>query len=345
MPFLPPEALGDEDSIATAAARAVALARGGDTRAALNLALQARRRAQDMETNEGELVALNGAAVVHLIRGDNIGAVAAGLDACQLARRGGHRALYGHALVSLKMAAYNLGACDDVIDTLNRCAGEAAELRDAALEIRARVGLGVVLGDAGCFAAAAREYSRALPLAERHPENSPARVTANIANLHRKMRVAEDATHWAQAARRLAVAESNVAVEIDALAIEGCASELAGDIAHARHLLRTSIGLGHASKCPTAVTWVQCELGRLSLATGDVGSALLAYRGVLDVAAELRPSRKIAAACNGLAAAEERRGNPAGAREWRELGVDETARFEIARLQTQRQLTEVLAPG
>ena len=45
MPFLPPEALAD-GSIASAAARAVALARWGEPRAALNLALQARRQAQ-----------------------------------------------------------------------------------------------------------------------------------------------------------------------------------------------------------------------------------------------------------------------------------------------------------
>jgi hypothetical protein len=35
MPFLPPEALADEASVATAARRAIARAKGGDTRAAL----------------------------------------------------------------------------------------------------------------------------------------------------------------------------------------------------------------------------------------------------------------------------------------------------------------------
>jgi hypothetical protein len=49
MPFLPPEALADETSIAATSVRAVALARRGETRAALNLALQARRQAQGLE--------------------------------------------------------------------------------------------------------------------------------------------------------------------------------------------------------------------------------------------------------------------------------------------------------
>ena len=345
LPFLPPEALGDEGSIATAAARAIALARGGETRAALNLALHARRRAQGMEADEGELEALNAAAIVHIIRGDTIAAVAAALDACQLARRTGHRSLYGHALVSLKMSAYNLGACDDVVDTLDRTAREAAELGDIPLEIRARVGLGVVLGDEGRFGAAAREYGRALPLAQRHPENSPARVTANIANLHRKMGDCVQAAELAQAARRLAVGESNVAVEIDALGIEGCVAELAGEWRRARDLMYSSIALGQASRCPTAVAWVQCELGRLGVTTGDLDTAIRAFRGVLDLAAELRPSRKIAVACAGLAEVETRRGNPAGYREWRDLASDETAQFEIARLQTHRQLLEVLGTG
>jgi len=345
MPFLPPEALGDEASIATAAARAVALARGGDTRAALNLALQARRHAQGMETDEGELEALNAAAIVHLIRGDTIAAVAAALDACQLGRRTGHRSLYGHALVSLKMSAYNLGACDDVVDTLGRCANEARELRDVPLEIRARVGMGVVLGDLGQFDGAAREFARALPLAERHPETSPARIVANIANLHRKRGDCEEGVRFARAAVRLAAAEANLSVEIDALAIEGCVTELRGALEHARELMNQSILLGHASRCPTAVVWVQCQLGRLSIALHDLDGAARAYQGVLDIATELRPSRKIAVACSGLADIEERRGNVPAAREWRRLAADETAQFEVARLQTHRQLQEVLAPG
>src|SRR5262245_35978860 len=128
MPFLPPEALGDERSIAAAAARAISLAKGGDTRAALNLALQARRRAQGLDMGPGELEALNAAAIVHLIRGDSISAVAASMDACGIARRHGAEVRYGHAFVSLKLAAYNLGACDDVTGQLARCAHQAREL-------------------------------------------------------------------------------------------------------------------------------------------------------------------------------------------------------------------------
>jgi len=355
MPFLPPEALADADSIAVAAERAIALAKGGDTRAALNLALQARRRAQGLDMDLGEIEALNAAAVVHLIRGDTISAVASALDACELARRADDRSRYGHALVSLKMAAWNLGACEDVTDTLDRCAREAMELGDFALEIRSRVGLGVVLGDVGRFDAAEREYKRAFPLALARPSTTGApRILANMGNLHRKRATAhfasglearalhesEEAARLAGQACRMALEEGNLSVEIDALAIRACALEMRGRGERARALLRASIGLAKASRCPSAIVWVLCELGRQCLAAGEVEDARAAYADALEIARELRPSRKIAIACNGLADVAARKNDVAAANEWRERCAEETAAFEIARLQTRRQIRE-----
>jgi tetratricopeptide (TPR) repeat protein len=360
LPFLPPEALSDERSIAAAARRAIALAKGGDARAGLNLALQARRRAQGLELGQGELEALNAAATVHLIRGDTIAAVAASMDACSLARRTGNRLLYGHAFVSLKISAYNLGACEDAVAALARCAHEAQELGDGGIEVRARLGLGVVLGDAGRFDAARAEFLKALPLSEVNREASgPSRVISNLANLHRKRAVAhreaereeqarhelQEAIRVARHARRLAAAEGHLAVEIDALGIEGCAQALAGDDALAHALLLASAQLGRKSRCPTAVVWVLCELGRNRLCAGDLEGARAAYTEALEVAADTRPSRKIAVACAALAEIDAMAGNPVGEQAWRERAADETAQFEIARLQTRRQLLEVLAQG
>jgi tetratricopeptide (TPR) repeat protein len=360
MPFLPPEALGDERSINAAAARAILLAKGGDTRSALNLAMQARRRAQGLEMAPGELDALNAAAMVHLIRGDAIAAMAASMDACMLARRNGERVLYGHAFVSLKISAYNLGAVEDATGALARCAHEACELGDGAIELRARLALGTVLGDQGKFDAARDEFLKALPLSELHRSVSgPSRVIANLANLHRKrakahfaagmeaqaMHEACEAIRVAGHAQRLARAEGHVPAEIDALAIEGCAHEHAGDAPRASEALAASAELGRQSRCPTAVVWVLCELGRNRLAAGDLEGARAAYEEALEIAAEIRPSRKIAVACDGLAAVESVAGNVERAHEWRERSADETAQFEIARLQTRQQLHEVLALG
>ena len=353
MPFLPPEALADEASIAVAAARAVTLARSGEPRAALNLALQARRQAQGVDNVRGELEALNAAAVVHLIRGDAVGAVAAALDARDLALRAGDRSLLAQAMVSLQMSAFILGAGSDVHGALRDCTREALESGDTAVEMRARLALGVVLGDGGHFDAAAYEFDRALRLADQHPgAASPARITANIANLHRKRATAHfaggyearalhecaEAIAMARHACRLAALEGAVSVEIDALAISGCAYEQRGEPARARVLLRESIALGRAARCPSAIVWVLGELGRMALAAGDTDDARAAYAEVLELARELRPSRKIAAACFGLADVEAHLGHADAARHWRERGAEEAAAFEIASLQTRRQI-------
>jgi tetratricopeptide (TPR) repeat protein len=354
MPFLPPEALADEASIAGAAARAVTLARWGEPRAALNLALQARRQAQSLEIVRGELEALNAAAIVHLIRGDAVSAVATAIDARDLAHRAGDRSLLGQAQVSLQLSAFILGAGEDVHAVLRECTRIALRDGDMAVEMRARIALGVVLGDGGHFDAAAYEFDRALRLARDtpHPFASPARIIANIANLHRK----RAATYLEQGfeakglhecgmtirlggeACRLAAIEGAVSVEIDALAIAGCAHEQRGEPARGRLLLRESIALGRAARCPSAIVWVLCELARMSLDAGDVEEARAAYAEALDLAHELRPSRKIAAACFGLADVSARQGDATGAAAWRERGAEEAAAFEIAGLQTRRQI-------
>lgn len=353
MPFLPPEALADEASLVAAAERAVALARRGDTRAALNLVMQARRQAQAIESSRGELAALNAAAIVHLIRGDAVAAVAAALDARDLARRAGDRPLLGQAIVSLQSAAFVLGASEAVHASLRACAQEAIDAGDAALEARARTALGVVLGDEGHYDAAAYEFDRALRIAEGTPgPTSPARITANIANLHRKRAVAflkagfearamgecDRAARIAREACRLAAEDGAVSVEIDALAIAGCVLELRGRSEQARVLLRESIALARASRCPSAAVWVLCELGRLALGSSDLDEAHASYSGALEIARELRPSRKIALACNGLADVHARRGDPGGAEAWRERSAEEAAAFEVASLQTRRQI-------
>jgi hypothetical protein len=76
MPFLPPEALADEGSIASRRrARDRARQGRGDARGAQPRAA-GRAARQGLEIDGGELEALNAAAIVHLIRGDSIAAVA-----------------------------------------------------------------------------------------------------------------------------------------------------------------------------------------------------------------------------------------------------------------------------
>ena len=353
MPFPQPEGLADDAPPAAVAARAVEMAREGDPRAALALAQRARRRAHQLGTGEAE--ALNAAAVVHLIRGDPISAVAAAIDAAHLAHRLGARAPLWHARVSLGVAANALGARDDVCLLLSRCVEEAIGQGDAELEVRSRVALGIALGDAWSFSAAQTEFARSLLIARIRPTGtSPARITANVANLHRKRAGALAAAHYEEEAVRecresvsvaqracvIAIEEGSLTILIDALAIHGCVLAQLGRPEHARALLAESAALGTSRRCRSPLPWVLCELGSVALELGDVPAARQAYTEALAIASELTPSRKIDAACHGLADVEARLGDGSAALKWRTRASEEAGAFDRARLQTRRQLEE-----
>ena len=356
MPFLPPEALADESSLAAAALRAVDLAKGGDSRSGLVLALQARSRAQDLEIGDGEARALNAAAIVHLMRRDAISAIAAAMDASELARRSGERSLLGHARVSLGMSAAMLHGGEHLARQIVACVEDAVAMGDTALEIRARAALGILKGDNGDFDGAAAELHRALALSRVHASvTSPSRILANIANLRRKQATAlRQARSFAEAKRECVAAmalaleacaeaamEGSVLVEIDALAISGSLQRLQGRLRAARALLRESIALARASRCGSAIAWVLCELGALELEADAFAAARQAYADALEVSVELRPNCKIATACLGLAEAEARAGNAEAAGRWLRRWASERDEYEKSRLRTQRTLEQL----
>lgn len=358
IPFLPPEALGDEGAIRAAAERAISLAKRGESRAALALALHARRNAQLLEMQGGESEALNAAAIVHLIRNDPVAAVATAIDACRLARRTGEASQLGHAQVSLYMSASILGACDDALERLEILAAQAACDHAPGVEIRARIAAGIIHGDHSRFDAARRQFERAMMLACRHPgPTGPSRIAANMANLHRKRALADfaegyeakalhecmEAVRLAGEACVLATQEGAVATEIDALAILGCVHELRGEHLRARTYLRESVALGHWARCPSSILWVLCELGRLCLDLDELDGASAAYLEAFRIAQEVRPPRKIVVACRGLAKVHARHGEPEAAAEWSARAEDEATFFEAATAQTRRQLRDFLA--
>lgn len=322
MPTLPPGAVSDERTIASVAARAIALAKAGDGRGAIALAKVARAQAQGMELARGELTALNAAAVVHLLRGDAISAVAAAMDAMQMVRRLNERALAADARVTLHFASFNLGARDGVESGLRACVADAVELMDRPLESRARSALGVVYGDGGRFDAASFEFQRALVTARIHGgPTCPARLVANLANLQRKRAVA---------------------IEVDALAIAGCVRVLQGRRRVGRALLQEAVAIGHAARSRPAILWVLCELGSLLASELELEAAAAAFTEALDIASQLRPSRKVGQACTGLAEVAARRGDARGADAWRERAAAEDAEYERARHQTREQVDAFL---
>lgn len=355
--FQIPVQAGD-DSLAEVALRAVDLARRGDTKSALAAAQHARRHAREHDDEHGVLEATNAASIVHLVRGDTISAVAAAIDAHAVATRLGERSLQGHALVTLCTCAFNLGTHRDVERELRVTLEDAEERSDVGLEVRARIALGIVLGDLGEFDAAQRQLECALFLVWGHRDwSSPARVTANLANVHRKRALAHLAAgHAAEAAEELleaervagqafhlAVEDDSIPTRTDALGIRACALDLRGEREKALALLACAVALGGEAHCRSSILWLVCELGRLRLAAGDARGATSAYAEAFDIAAALRPCAKAETACLGLAEAAAAMGRSPD--EWRERAEREAVEFERWRRMASHQLDQFFTRG
>jgi tetratricopeptide (TPR) repeat protein len=356
--FLPPEALSDGPTLTAAALHAVALARAGNSRKGLALALRARQQARGLDIECGEIAALNAAAIVHSMRGDHIAAVAAGIDAYGLARRRGERRGMGHAMVTLSQSAFTLGALPEADGAIESCLDQAVSDGDPNLEIRARNALGIVHGDRGEFERAGQEFTRALALVQDYREStSPSRILANIANMHckRARRHAAEgrpgeahadcgaASRFAGDAFQLAVAEPNVPVQIDALAIQGRASDLCGAPREALKRLATACTIGLDSRCRTPLPWILCERGRVHLALGEAMLARSCYEEALEIAQELRPSAKVGEACTGLSGVGRVLGDELGARRWSERARAEAREFDQAKKHARAQLEDFFA--
>lgn len=348
-------ALTDGPSFTAAANQAIALARAGDARAGLALVRHVRQEARGLALRRCEAEALNAAAMVHTVRRDVIAAVAAGIDAHEMAREAGDGALATQALVSLAAAACELGLHEEARRTHAACIRHAVETGDRELEVRARTGLGIVLGDLGEFDEAGPELCRALMLAGRYHEiTCPSRALSNLANFHRKRaragrdpdareRDVQDGESLARRAIELAQERGNLSVQIDAIAIRGWLAELQDDLAGALAHFQASCRLATSTRSPVA--WLLGETGRIHLALGDADAARHHWQEMLDIATEVRPSPSIAAACAGLARAERGLGNEVGGRRWSERAAEEAQELERIRAQTRRSLEAFFTAG
>jgi len=339
------------------AREAITAARRGDLKEALHLAQQAWQGAREQKDERGVLEATHAASIVHMIRGDSISAVAAAIDARQLAKRLGERSLEGHSRVNLCYAGFYLGTHQHAETELRECVEQAVAEKDAGLEIRARVGLGIVLGELGKFEAAPTHFRRAMKLADDHPGYTPpACIAVNIANLHLKSGSARlttghldeahvelvESARMAHQAFTLAVREEGVPASIDALGVQACALDLLGARDKALALLAYAVTLAGDTGARSAVLWVLCELARIRLLAGLHEGARAAYAQALDVASGLRPSAKVHVACSGIAEAEELLGRTGSAAQWRSRAAAEEAEFERWRRDTRWQLDRFL---
>jgi tetratricopeptide (TPR) repeat protein len=333
--------------------KAVAAARRGDLREALHIAQLAWQGARERKDERGVLEATHAASMVHMIRGDSISAVAAAIDAYELARRLGESSLQGHARVNLCYVGFYLGTLDEAEADLRGCVEQAVRASDIGLEIRARVGLGIVLCETGRFEAAPSHFRKALKLSEEHPGYTPpACITVNLANLHLKSGTARIASGQREEAQlelvesariaeqgfRLAMRDEGIPAGIDALGVRACALDLLGARDKALALLAYAVTLGDSMSTRSAVLWILCELARIRALAGLHDGARAAFTQALDIASGLRPNAKIHLACAGIAHAEAKLGRDASAAQWRARAVAEEAEFERWRRDTRWQL-------
>ena len=330
----------------------MALAREGHARRGLALALQARQQARGLEIEAGELAALNAAAICHGIRGDHAAAAAAGIDTFELAQRLGETRVCDDALVTLCNAACALGFRSEARALLPRLIHGAVSAGHSALEYRARVAFGLLLGESGEFDCAGRQFTRALFLVRMRGYPSRSRIEANIANLHRKRAAREFACggkahgqaacavaqDGAQRALSLAIEEANAQVEIDALAVLGQVRMLLGDATSARDWYERAALRADEVRARGSLACILLELGRVRMAMGEIEAARDALRRALESAIENQPSALVAQACRALGECDHALGDELGERRWQERADVEDAEFERACVHTRREL-------
>jgi tetratricopeptide (TPR) repeat protein len=329
--------------IPTLAGQAIAAARRGELKEALHLAQQAWQGARERKDERGILEATNAASIVHMIRGDSISAVAAAIDAHQLAHRLGERSLAGHARVNLCYAGFYHGTQQDAAEVLHRCVDQAVAEKDVGLEIRSRVGLGIVLSELGKYETPATHFDRAMELAESHPHfTPPACIAVNFANHYLRAGELEESAWMADQAFRLALGEEGIPAGIDALGVRALALERLGAGDKALALLAYAVTLGGEALPRGVVLWVLCELARVRFLAAQYEGSRHAWLQALDIATVLRPSAKIHLACAGLADVEAKLGNDEVAAQWRARAKSEEVDFASWRDDTRLQLDRFL---
>jgi len=166
--------------------RAVRTSRGGDSRAGLELAHKAHRRAREEGEPHGLVLAQNTVAICLSGRGAHVQALAAALDAHRMASELGWRAQAAHALLTLAASSYDLFESPDrrAIRTVERCLADALDIPDASLEVRTRNVLAIMHGWRKSFDGGLAEFERAMARVEASDGSTPVSLLAgNIANL------------------------------------------------------------------------------------------------------------------------------------------------------------------
>jgi tetratricopeptide (TPR) repeat protein len=300
-----------------AADQAIATVRAGDLRRALSLA----RQVAQMGRTQGDaafLAALNALAIVQGASGHFIEAIASSLDACELANRLGDRRGVLHAAVTVAGVGTFFLEADSITEALlAQCRRAALELNDDVQMVRLDCAAGLFFMQARRFDEAQAAFEQALA----HPAAADSRVwfitpkfvlSGNLAYLavyriaaapaDQRPALAVPATAWIEQALTVARAHGNVDSEARALYVQGLMHIHLGDVERAladfERVMDITRRLGHVPRMVDTLL----EIGKALRLQGNHTKALAALDEAFSLAETVRPTARLAAICEALAA-------------------------------------------
>lgn len=308
------------EALQAACDNAIRGARRGDTRSSIGLARQAYRLARQ-ESAEAELEALNALALCQGVNGSFIEAIATSIDTIGLARQHSDRRAAAYALTTMAgSASFILDADNVVLDMLQVCRSEADILDEISLKVRIHNTFGLVYGNLLRFDDADREYDQGIALVTR-AEGRAGLITPGYLMVGNRAflsvqrakaasataaedfpRLADEAERRIQYVMGIATAEMNIDAEARAFFCLGQLRALQGRILDALSAFGEALTRAAKIRHNPRLIDTNIEISKLYATQGQFDQALEALEEAYEIADANRPTGKIAAACEGMAA-------------------------------------------
>lgn len=300
----------------------------------------------------GESTAIHGAAVLHLMRGDYWSAMAASLDAFQVAEQATDRLAAARAITMLVQSLTPMDPGTDGLAMLERALYTAIEFEDLLLEARTRNVMGIVQGDLGQFDEAAMQFETVLTAINLGAAQFDAwRVITNQANLFRKR--AENAARTGAndrcnefvacgldlAVRAEAHCERHgkLPIQLDAINISGMLLTAHRQFDAAVDRFETAWRLAVMHRHRALLPFLGTCLAPHYLTMGRIADAESVLMTAFEEARLYRPSAKGEALCQLVAQVYERRGDARRVQHWNLEAQRASFDFATFKREAQRQ--------
>jgi tetratricopeptide (TPR) repeat protein len=327
---------------------AVITARGGDTRAGLQMAQQAYRCARADGSSRSRMLALNAMALCQLTSGRNIESIGSAIDAFRIAQAEGDHRIALQALTTLLGASNHLYGTEEITLPMTSRALEMAQLlEDASLVARLHNSRAVIFNMLGRFDDCEAELSLAMTAAgDKDRITPPALIAANFAHAA-VMRVRkgtcdplslENARRKIADALAMAVAAKSGEAQIRLWFCRGILHHDCDELDDAIAALNQSINLAAGLHHDFRIVDARLELASVYEARGDLASAAALLESAFQAAMPLRPCRQLGLLAEQLAKIHERLGSAREAAFANDLARKEQLAYEQERVSASREL-------